>query len=202
MPAESQLHLACWSPGASEAPTLVRTIVRKIAPARPVWLLLEQMHRFDFAGDLLADVMPLLTDEALEVFGLRGRVFWHEGQVHWRRVEGDTVHVAAASDVSFPLAEDWPKPASAESMKVERLQPRPLILWGKAIGAAYRELRVGGQADLPYPPALVPALRDAAFPTLTAQVYVDAADGREVYWRLAGAEARGEAELQVDKCGS
>lgn len=156
---------------------------------RELWLLLEQMHRFDFLGPEVAAIRPLLSGTALGTYGLRGRLFWETGQVEWRRLNSETHRVVV-------IAEGTPvvPPANVEPTTAARaLEVRDdrLVMWGTSRQESngrfgFYEQRVAGAAPLRYPALLEEAAaitQSTGYPVLPVRTYVNA-EGEEEFRRF------------------
>lgn len=190
-PTQIELHLLSFDASGAVVADWLRTWLSNRRNQASLWLLLEQMHRFDFEGTDVARITPLITEDSLGVYGLRGRLFWETGQIEWRRLSPDNLRVVVMTEGSMPIvAPEGVKPIT-ETCMVETRGSR-LILWGtwdtSRDGGAFREMRVAGSADIDYPAALG---RSAAgikgpgtiYPVLPSRTYVDK-EGKEQFRRF------------------
>ena len=65
---------------------------------KDVWLLLELSYDWMFVGPSSVDVANAIDEESVGKYGLRGRLFWDDGQVVWRRWEDGQVRVVALTE--------------------------------------------------------------------------------------------------------
>ena len=195
-----QLHLLSFDAPADTVAGWLRAWLDQQPKAAGVWLLLEQMHRFDFAGPDAAALGKLVTPDAIGTYGLRGRLFWDIGQIEWRRMDDHRLRVVAMTeDASVPAVPKGVEPLS-EGLSLEPVASR-LIMWGwsqgKGDNGRFRELRVAGSGCLDYPEALQQSARSAAkpvYPALPIRSYVD--DGaREMFRRFMPPAVLSEQEL-------
>ena len=185
-PTQVQLHLLSLdAPGAVVANWL-GTWLSNWQNEPLLWLLLEQMHRFDFEGTDVTSIRSLITADALGTYGLRGRLFWETGQIEWRRLSLDNLRVVVMSEGSMPIAApEGVKPIT----EIFMMEPRDsrLIMWGRSRdGGAFREMRVAGSADIDYPDALqqfTAGMEGTIYPVLPFRTYVDE-EGKEQFRRF------------------
>ena len=162
-----------------------------------LWVLLEQMHRFDFEGPEKKSVIGLLTEETVALYGLRGRLFWDTGQIEWRRLDNAAFRIVAISeDSEIPPMEDIK--GEIEPLDLVR-EEQKLILWGESRkGDPFKERRVAGSQDIPYPESLkkgVQHKQGTLFPTITVCVYRDLYH-KSILWRLKNPIICKERELR------
>ena len=168
------------------------------------WLILEQMHRFDFVGPSVAEIASLLTLEAVGVYGLRGRLFGPEAQIEWRRLGPDLIRVVACSEDSC-----WPQPpgqadavlsAQVLSARTEDVsaEDAAMLLFGTSRdGGPYYEQRVQGSDEITYPSLWIATQGvgpGVLYPVLRYRWY-KAPGGDEIAWRLLAPGVRSQEDL-------
>lgn len=164
-----------------------------------LWVLLEQMHRFDFQGPEKATVSGMLTREAIAEYGLRGRLFWESGQIQWRRLDDGVFRVVGITEnpESIQTVEGIGEIPS-ESLDVIR-EVQKLILWGESRDRGpFKERRVAGSQDILYPEAFkkdVLTKTGTLFPTMAVCVYKDRYH-RTILWRFMHPAISNEKELK------
>ena len=198
-------QMAFDGPGA-----LVTTYLQEVlaAPAEERreerWLILEQMHRFDFVGPSVAQIASLLTLEAVGVYGLRGRLFGPEAQIEWRRLGPDLIRVVACSeDARWPRPPgqangDLPAPVLSARTEGVSADDAAMLLFGTSRdGEPYYEQRVQGSDEISYPSASTGSqgtVPGVSYPVLRYRWY-KASGGDEIAWRLLAPDVRSQEDL-------
>jgi len=159
---------------------------------KDVWLLLELSYDWMFVGPSSVDVANAIDEESVGKYGLRGRLFWDDGQVEWRRWEDGQVRVVALTEDRVLAAPEGlaDKGNGARPLSVSH-KGTQLILWGKAEGdGLFREGRVSGPEPIDYPLELsARTSKNTARPVLKGRRYFDN-DEIEIGWRFCGADVR------------
>jgi len=183
-PTQVQLHLLSFDAPGTMVANWLGTRLSNWQNKALLWLLLEQMHRFDFEGTDVTSIRSLITADSLSTYGLRGRLFWETGQIEWRRLSPDNLRVLVMSEGSMPIAAPEAVKPITETLMMEPRDSR-LILWGTSRdGGAFREMRVAGSADIDYPDALSAAgMKGTIYPVLPFRTYVDE-EGKEQFRRF------------------
>jgi hypothetical protein len=168
-----------------------------------LWLLLEQMHRFDFVGPNVADIRPLITEDALSTYGLRGRLFWKVGQIEWRRLSPQTLRVVAMTEGANSVIPPGSVKTIAKTSTME-FHDGCLILWGKSRdkkggGKEFVELRVAGSTPIEYPAFIeniAAGIKGTSYPVLPFRTYISNTEGREEFRRFLPPTVCDEQSLQ------
>lgn len=179
LPATIQLHLLSFDAPGAIVTNWLGTSLSNWQDHVGLWLLLEQMHRFDLEGPDVSKIQPLITADALDTYGLRGRLFWETGQIEWRRLSSDRLRVVVMAEGSMPLATPDSIQPIADILTLEPHDSR-LILWGTSRsskdGGKFRELRVAGSNPIDYPDVLqqsAAGMRGTLYPVLPFRTYAD-----------------------------
>jgi len=155
-------------------------------------VLIEYVHEFVFSG--LPSLVKDIKNNNIAQYSLRGRLFWAEGQIEWRRLGPDTYSLVMISDnqlqVSLPagLKEALPLKDAIASTR-----DRSMILWGtRDQDGVFLELRVAGSKPIDYPEAITKG--SGGYPVIMAKEYLDEAD-KAVLWRFVAPGSKNAHDL-------
>jgi hypothetical protein len=126
-PAQVQLHLLSFDAPGKVVADWLGAWLSDWQKEAGLWLLLEQIHRFDFEGPDVSKIQPLITADSVSTYGLRGRLFWDTGQIEWRRLNPDRIRVVVIVEGSMPIAAPGGVDAITETHMME-LRDHRLIL--------------------------------------------------------------------------
>ncbi len=150
------------------------------------WALIEQMHKFFFMGPQPTDVLEKIKGNEFIDFCLRGRIFWSDGQIEWRRFNNEIFRCVCMIEA----AEEMMRPEiieCAEKTVEVTIEDDFLILWGKAIDeAGYKEQRIKGSAEIKYPDVYMKFNSNGKlpfYPILKIRTYQDESSG-ESFMRM------------------
>ncbi len=168
---------------------------------RKLYALLEYMHRFKFT-DREGFYQDIGKKETAD-YSLRGRIFWEDGQIEWRRVDKGTFCILVLEEDGTRIT--LPKGfASVENTPpdVKTCENTTIVLWGaynpKIEG--FLERRVSGSEPIEYPDVFTDIIkrrfghsssnkREVYYPIIHVRIYKDA-EGEPQFWRFVRPDAR------------
>lgn len=192
------LHLSSFDTSGLVVTNHIQRFLTNWQEKTHLWLILEQMHMFDFEGPDVNKIRPLITADSIGTYGLRGRVFWNTGQIEWRRLSPDTVRMVM-------MSENTPLVAAPNDIQVKNktramfIRDGRLILWGESRdGGDFFEQRVAGSEPIGYPAQLraeAGGKKGSNYIILPFRTYIDH-DGIEQYRRFLPPTVTDEESLK------
>ncbi|MEW6418392.1 MAG: hypothetical protein AB1480_09765 [Nitrospirota bacterium] len=161
-----------------------------------IYALLEYMHRFNLVD--WNGVLEEIKKGEIADYSLRGRIFWENGQIEWRKMDKETYNILILEEggATINLLGGY-IPTKEVPPLIEVWEDTTIVLWGTYnphIGG-FLEKRVSGSQPVPYPSAFKTGKK---YPVMWIRIYKDS-EGEPQLWRFVKPDAMNPEDWKEEK---